>query len=128
MTAVLVDTDVLIWHLRGYAQATRRLDQLNSLTLSAVTYLELLQGMRNKAELAALKKMLERRGANVLALTEAITQRACTLMETLAMSHGLQMGDALIAATALEHGLPLLTGNIKHFAAIEHLVVEPFLV
>ena len=48
---MLVDTDVLIWHLRGYAQATRRLDQLGSLTLSAVSYLEVLQGMRNKAEL-----------------------------------------------------------------------------
>lgn len=128
MIAVLVDTDVLIWHLRGYAQATRRLDQLDSLALSAVSYLELLQGMRNKAELAALKKMLERRGASTLPLTEAITQRACGLMEALAMSHGLQMGDALIAATALEHRLPLLTGNVKHFAAIEHLVVEAFIV
>lgn len=128
MIAVLVDTDVLIWHLRGYPQATRRLDQLDSLALSAVTYLELLQGMRNNAELAAVKKMLERRGANTLPLTEAITQRACALMELLAMSHGLQMGDALIAATALEHRLPLLTGNVKHFAAIEHLVVEAFLV
>ena len=48
---MLVDTDVLIWHLRGYAQATRRLDQLGSFTLSAVSYLEVLQGMRNKAEL-----------------------------------------------------------------------------
>ena len=38
------------------------------------------------------------------------------------------MGDALIAATALEHRLPLLTGNVKHFAAIEHLVVEAFIV
>ena len=128
MIAVLVDTDVLIWHLRGYAQATRRLDQLDSLALSAVSYLELLQGMRNKAELAALKKMLERRGASTLPLTEAITQRACGLMEALAMSHGLQMGDALIAATALEHRLPLLTGNVKHFVAIEHLVVEAFIV
>lgn len=125
---MLVDTDVLIWHLRGYAQATLRLDRLDSLALSAVSYLELLQGMRNKAELAALKKMLEKRGARTLPLTEAITQRACVLMEALAMSRGLQMGDALIAATALEHGLPLLTGNVKHFAAIEHLVVEAFLV
>ena len=58
---MLVDTAVLIWHLRGYAQATRRLDQLNPLMLSAVSYLEVLQGMRNKAELAAVKKMLERR-------------------------------------------------------------------
>ena len=63
---VLVDTDVLIWHMRGYAQATRRLDQLGSLTLSAVSYLDVLQGMRNKAELAAVKKMLERRAATLL--------------------------------------------------------------
>jgi predicted nucleic acid-binding protein len=36
------------------------------------------------------------------------------------------MGDALIAATALEHGLPLLTANVKHFAPIEGLIVERF--
>ena len=59
----LVDTDVLIWHLRGYGQATRRLDQLDVLTLSSVSYLEVLQGIRDKAELAAVKKMLERREA-----------------------------------------------------------------
>ena len=58
---VLVDTEVLIWHLRGYGQATRRLDLEDTLALSAVSYLEVLQGIRSKAELAALKKMLERR-------------------------------------------------------------------
>ena len=99
---MLVDTDVLIWHLRGYAQATRRLDQLNPLMLSAVSYLEVLQGMRNKAELAAVKKMLERRSAAILPLTDAITQRSISLMESLTLSHGLQMGDALIAATVPE--------------------------
>ena len=52
---VLVDTDVLIWHLRGYPQATRRLDQLGALTLSAISDLEVLQGMRNKAELAGVR-------------------------------------------------------------------------
>ena len=123
---MLVDTDVLIWHLRGYAQATRRLDELGTLTLSAVSYLEVLQGMRNKAELAAVQKMLQRRQAVMLPLTEAITQRAISLMESLTLSHGLQMGDALIAATALEHQLPVLTGNVKHFAAVEHLLIEGF--
>ena len=52
---VLVDTDVLIWHLRSYPQATRRLDQLGALTLSAISDLEVLQGMRNKAELAGVR-------------------------------------------------------------------------
>ena len=123
---MLVDTDVLIWHLRGYAQATRRLDELDSLTLSAVSYMELLQGMRDKTELAAVKKMLEFRSARIVPLTDVTTQQAIALMESLTLSHGLQMGDALIAATALEHQLTLLTGNVKHFRAISGLQLEAF--
>jgi predicted nucleic acid-binding protein len=123
---MLVDTDVLIWHLRGYPNATRRLDELGALTLSAVSYLEVLQGMRNKAELAAVKKMLAHRSATLLPVTGAITQRAIELMEAITLSHGLQMGDALIAATALDHGLPVLTANVKHFGAVQGLQIEAF--
>jgi predicted nucleic acid-binding protein len=122
----LVDTDVLIWHLRGYPQATLRLDQLLALTISAVSYLEVLQGMRNRAELIAVQKMLQRRQATMLPITEAITARATELMEAMTLSHGLQMGDALIAATALERQSPMLTGNFKHFAAIPGLLIEGF--
>lgn len=125
---MLVDTDVLIWHLRGYAQATRRLDQLPALTISAVSYLEVLQGLRNKVEFGAVQKMLQRRQATTLPMTEAITGRATELMETMTLSHGLQMGDALIAATALEHGLPVLTGNVRHFASIPSLLIEGFVI
>jgi predicted nucleic acid-binding protein len=124
---MLVDTDVLIWHLRGYPQATRRLDELGTLTLSAISWLEVLQGMRNKAELVAVKKMLAHRAATLLPVSEAITQRAIELMEALTLSHGLQMGDALIAATALDHGLPVLTANVKHFGAVQGLKVEAFI-
>ena len=123
---MLVDTDVLIWHLRGYPQATRRLDELGTLRLSAISYLELLQGMRNKAELSAVKKMLQHRAAILLPVSEAITQRAIELMEAITLSHGLQLGDALIAATALDHGLPVLTANVKHFGAVQRLKVEAF--
>ena len=123
---MLVDTDVLIWHLRGYPQAKRRLDELGALTLSAVSYLEVLQGMRNKAELLAVKKMLDKRSATLLPITKAITLRATELMESLTLSHGLQMGDALIAATAIEHQMPVLTANVKHFSAVAGLTVEAF--
>lgn len=123
---MLVDTDVLIWHLRGYPKATQRLDQLAKLTLSAVTYLELLQGMRNRAELMAVQKSLTLRQAERLPLTPAITERAVLLMETLALSHGLQLGDALIAATGLEYSLTLLTANTKHFSAVDGLQLERF--
>ena len=67
------------------------------------------------------------RGAVIVPLTEVITQQAIALMESLTLSHGLQMGDALIAATALEHQLTLLTGNVKHFRAIGGLQLEAFL-
>ncbi len=124
---MLVDTDVLIWHLRGYASAARRLDQRGALVLSAISYLEVLQGIRNKAELVAVKKMLDKRHATLLPVTEAITLRAVELMENLSLSHGLQMGDALIAATAVERRLKVLTANVKHFGAVEGLEVEVFL-
>ncbi len=72
---VLVGTDLLIWHLPGDPQATRRLDDLGALTLSAVSYLEVLQGMRNKAELLAVRRMLQHRAATLLLVSEAITLR-----------------------------------------------------
>ena len=49
-----------------------------------------------------------------------------TSMESLTLSHGLQMGDALIAATALDGRMRLLTGNIKHFSAVGGLQLEAF--
>ena len=123
---MLVDTDVLIWHLRGYSKATQRLDQLPKLILSAVTYMELVQGMRNRSELLALQKSLAMRQAERLSLTSAIIERAIILMETLALSHGLQLGDALIAAIGLEHGLTVLTANTRHFSAVKDLQFERF--
>ena len=126
--STLVDTDVLIWHLRGYPQATMRLDQLPALILSSVSYFEMLQGMRNKVELQALKKMLAQRHAQLLPLTPAITARASALLEALTLSHGLGMGDALIAATAMEHGHAVLTANVKHFGAVQDLLLEEFVI
>ena len=123
---MLVDTDVLIWHLRGYPQATQKLDSFSALTISAVTYMELLQGLRSKAEMNALLQSLAMRHTQRLPLTPEITERAMLLMEGMVLSDGLQLGDALIAATALEHQLPLLTGNVKHFSAIANLRVEKF--
>lgn len=123
---MLVDTDVLIWHLRGLPRATQRLDRLPRLTISAITWLELLHGMRSRAELQAVQKSLALRNTEQLPVTPAITIRAVSLMENLSLSHGLGMGDALIAATALEHSLPLLTANVKHFGPIEGLLIEQF--
>jgi predicted nucleic acid-binding protein len=51
--------------------------------------------------------------ATLLPVTEAITLCVISLMEAITLSHGLQMGDALIAAIALDHGLPVLTAKLE---------------
>jgi predicted nucleic acid-binding protein len=48
------------------------------------------------------------------------------LIDEHALSDGVQLADALIAATALEHDLTLLTGNQRHFTAIVQLKIERF--
>ena len=123
---MLIDSDVLIWHLRGNAHAAQALEALPTWSISAVTYMELAQGCRSKAELRAIQKAFRASPSDVLPLTEIISNRACELIDEHALGHGLQMADSLIAATALTHGLPLLTGNAKHFKAIAGLDVRAF--
>ena len=123
---MLIDTDVLIWMTRGHAGAAVRLQALLPWRISAVTYMELAQGCRNKQELERAKTGLSLCRTEILPVSVAISDRAVQLIDAYALSHGLQLGDALIAATALEHGLPVLTANTKHFGQIEGLQVEAF--
>lgn len=53
---MLIDTDVLIWMTRGHAGAASRLQAIQAWRISAVTYMELAQGCRNKQELEQKKK------------------------------------------------------------------------
>lgn len=74
-----------------------------------------------------LKKGLAARQAEVLQITPAISQRAADMIDTLALSHGMRLADALIGATAIEHGLTLLSANAKHFGAVKGLKLDTFL-
>jgi predicted nucleic acid-binding protein len=123
---MLIDSDVLVWLTRGHPAAAARLKQIQPWRISAVTYIELAQGCRDKSELERLKKGLAQRGTIIIAVTEAISERAMQLIDQHTLAIGLQLGDALIAATALEHHLPLLTGNTKHFVSIDGIEIEKF--
>lgn len=124
---MLIDTDVLIWMTRGHTGAAARLQTITPWCISAVTYMELVQGCRNRQELERIKKGLRMRHTDILPVSSAISDRAVQLLETYALSHGMQLGDALIAATAIQHGLTVLTANVKHFGAIDGLRLEAFL-
>ena len=126
LAGVLVDLDVLIWTLRGHAPAVAKMEGLADWHISAVSYMELAQGCRNKAELKAMQKAFKSESSDVLPITHSINDMACNLVEKYALSHSLHMADALIAATAISHSLPLLTANAKHFSAVAGLTVQVF--
>jgi predicted nucleic acid-binding protein len=123
---MLIDSDVLVWLTRGHLGAAERLHTLSAWRISMVTYIELAQGCRDKAELAWLKKGLAARGTEIVPITPAICDRAADLIDRLALSHGMRLADALIGATAIEHRAMLITANVKHFSAVEGLTIEAF--
>jgi predicted nucleic acid-binding protein len=123
---MLVDTDVFIWYIRGNSRAVAALDDLPDIRLSVVTYIELVQGMRNKRELRALRATLTGLAAQILQIDEVISGKAMFYVEQHFHSHAMRLADALIAATAVSQGAALLTANTKHYSPISDLEIRRF--
>ena len=123
---MLFDTDVWVWYLRGDPKAAKVIGEAPLINLSCVTYMELLQGVRNSREMAQLRDTLEEKGTKMIYLDEAAASQALLLMEQYCLSHSMKMGDALLAATALRHGWTLCTANDKHYRMIHGLEIKKF--
>lgn len=124
--SVIFDTDILIWVLRGNAKAAKTVDLANTKALSVVSYMELLQGARDKAEVRAIKSFLVDLNFTLIPLTENTGHRASIYMEEYGLSIAMSMADALIAATAVENNQVLITGNSKHYKAVKELELKRF--
>ncbi len=114
---ILVDSDVLIDHLRGKAAArdwlVRARQSSGPLAISVVSLAEIAGGMRppERREVMRLLGSMQR-----FEVTEQVAWRASTLMQEYRRSHsGIGLGDYLIAATALTEGLEIATLNIRHY-------------
>jgi predicted nucleic acid-binding protein len=123
---MIFDTDVLIWASRGNQRAATAIDSCTDRALAIVSLMELLQGVRSKQESREIRQSLRQLQFRILPLSESIGSAAAALIELHALSAGLQVADALIAATAIESGHPLCTGNAKHFRAIRSLSCVAF--
>jgi len=123
---MLYDTDVIIWIFRGNEKAAQLLDQDAERSISVVSFMELLQGAANKAEIRLIKDFLKKCAVANLPLTENIGHRATIYMEEFGLSSGLRVADALIAATAAENRVPLCTGDQRHFRPIRELELSVF--
>ena len=125
---MLVDTDVFIWVSRGNEKAIQNLDDIDQIFISDVTYMELIQGALNKREADSIDKTLREMNVKQLPIRQSISKTAVSLVRTYYHSHSIQLADALIGATAMDHNLGLLTGNAKHFEVIDGLIVHKFFV
>ncbi len=118
---MLIDTDVLIWFFRGNRRAAEAVDAADARTISVITYMELLQGVRDKGEMKTIKSFLADLRFRLLPLSENIGHRASIYLEEYGLAFAMHMADALIAATAVEHHEILLTGDRKHYKPIKEL-------
>ncbi|MCO6455831.1 MAG: type II toxin-antitoxin system VapC family toxin [Pirellulaceae bacterium] len=131
MPPALLDTDILSKFLkqknpRVLQKAATYLALHGRFAISAMTRYEVLRGLKSKNATRQLNNFATFcRNVDVLPITDAILERASDLwVLALQTGHSRRDPDLIIAATALEHGRVLATGNNPHFAWIPGLTIE----
>ena len=131
MVPALLDTDTLseIIKLRNVVVVRRALAytrQVGLLTFSAFTRYEVLRGYKRRGastQLARFHVFCDE--SEVFPVTDAIWNRASDLWsEARNSGRPCEDADLVIAATAIEHQLTLVTGNTDHFSWISGLMLE----
>jgi predicted nucleic acid-binding protein len=123
---MLFDTDILIWCLRANVKAAQAIENAAERSISAISYMELLQGARDKKEIKIIRDFLKDTGFAIVPVTENISHRASVYMEEYCLKVQMSLADALIAATATENNILLYTGNSKHYKPVKELDLKIF--
>jgi predicted nucleic acid-binding protein len=120
---VLCDTNIFIHAFNGRQSTIDKLLEigLDQVILSVISVMELYQGMGNKTELLQMKRKLKY--YDVVEIDITTSKLATNLIENFKLSHGLQIPDAIIGATAVIHQIPLYTYNTKDFNFIPGIIL-----
>ena len=118
----LLDSNIVIDYLRGRERAISFIEKIYLPKISVVTVGEVYQGALNQREFQRTKDILN--AFNVIHISEKISIQAVELVGKYHRSSGLFFLDALVAATAMENNLTLITANLKHFQMIKGLKVK----
>ncbi len=115
---MLLDSNIIIYAAEPQHGAVREFIAKHKPSVSAISKVEVLGyhqlRMEHQQKLEHFFQLLP-----VLAVSDVIIDRAVALRQTRKMS----LGDALIAATALVHNLPVATANVKDYKWIDGLAV-----
>ena len=123
---MIIDTDVLIWYLRGNEKAKRVVESAIPFKMSAVTYMELIQGMKNKDEYRIFQKQMQHWETDIVQIDREISSRAIFYIQEYSPSHSMMLGDALIAATIAQLGETIATANDTHYKYIPNIEIKRF--
>lgn len=112
---VLCDTSIFVGVIRKHEPTRIMLEKVghDNVVVSVVTLMELILGAQSKTSLEEILNSMRRYES--VELSNYISAKALKLMKDYHLSHKLDIPDALIAATAIELKLPLLTLNLKDF-------------
>lgn len=116
---ILCDTNILISAFEGDKKTTDILSKhitSENTILSVITFMELCRGALNKRQLNKIAKELK--GYRILQINEKTSFLSSELIQKYHLSHGLQIPDAIIAASAITANIPLFTYNLKDFKFI----------
>jgi predicted nucleic acid-binding protein len=124
VSGVLVDTNVLIDYLRDIPQAAKYLETSpGHMSISALTVAELHAGARDDAERQRLRTFTA--AFDVISADSQICEMGGDFRSKYAPSHGVDLIDGVIAATAVIRELTFVTLNKKHFPMLGN-VVTPY--
>lgn len=117
---LLIDSNILVDYLRVRKEAIEFLDEIKSPRISVITVSELYAGVREGLERTALTRLVNE--LEVIDVTEEIARKGGLYLRDYRKSHGVGLGDAIIAATAASGDLQLVTLNRKHFPMLSDIV------
>lgn len=123
---MIFDTDILILVQKGNEKAAKLIDKDDDKYISIQTYMELLQGAKNKIQHRIVRSFIKDFHFSILPLTQNIGHRALIYVEEYALSSNMRAGDAIIAATVIENNMKLVSSNAKHFRVIKELQLMVF--
>jgi len=133
MKTALIDTNIVSAFMRGNSQVICKIEEYlekhDTLTISIITYYEIMRGIKALSSKTKVKAFHEFMSAcNIEELDLLIAEKAADIYDELRRTGKLvEDADILIAATAMKHGMVVVTDNTEHFKRIRGLKVENWL-